>query len=277
MMLKKSLGQHLLTDAPALERIAGLLRGGPDSVALEIGPGTGNLTAHLLERVGCVVAVEIDSGMCARLSNRFAGEPRLEVVFADILEADLAALARRVSPGGPMEAVGNLPYYITTPILMKLMAHADIFTRIVALVQEEVAHRIAASPGGRAYGSLSVACQARAHCALGPRVPRECFNPAPEVDSAVVVIDTQPSPNHGIEDMESFERMVRGAFEHRRKTCYNSLRFSLEKGILKGFFDADPEARLQTAFERADVSPLVRPEEISVRQFAALASEMSRV
>jgi 16S rRNA (adenine1518-N6/adenine1519-N6)-dimethyltransferase len=241
------LGQHFLQDPGYRQRIAGALelRGG--ETVIEIGPGRGAITELLAERAGRLVAIEIDGRLAAGLRERFQDHPQVEVVQADILEAPLDY--------GPARVIGNLPYYITSPILLRLFERAAQWERIVVMVQREVAERLVAAPGTRAYGLLSVTAQYYTQPRLLFRIPQGAFQPRPKVESAVVRMD--PAPRRFPYEAEWF-RLVRAAFRQKRKTLMNNLR---------GMWAADD---LRRALGDCGLPASARAEELSIAQFERL-------
>ena len=242
-MTRQKLGQHFLIKGSVLERIAAAACPVPQDLVIEIGPGRGALTEKLLRRAARVVAVEVDRYLAEHLRRKFAAEPRLEIVEADVLEADLGRWGRAV-------LAGNLPYYITSPILDLTFRLAP--PRAVFLVQKEVAERLVAVPGTRAYGYLTVAAALAAEARLLFEVKPGAFHPPPQVDSAVVLLEPRPMPQ-GIEDRDRFLAFAAQCFRHKRKTIRNNL------GEIYGnpLVDAWPEARL-------------RAEQLSLEQFVAM-------
>ncbi len=241
--MPQKLGQHFLTNASVLERIAVAVCPAGEDLAIEIGPGRGALTEKLLRRAARVVAIEIDGGLVAHLRTKFAGEPRLEIVHADVLGTDLGQWGR-----API--AGNLPYYITSPILEKAV-RLDV-PRIVFLIQKEVAERLVATPGHREYGYLTLQTALFADTKLLFEVKPGSFRPPPQVDSAVVVL-TPHGHDLGVGDREAFRRFLGHCFRQKRKTLRNNL-----AGIYgKETIDAWPEAGL-------------RAEQIALEQFAEM-------
>ena len=220
-----------------LDRIAAAACPAHQPLVVEIGPGRGALTGKLLQRAAVVVAVEVDPCLVHHLRRRFASEPRLQVVQADILETDL-------SQWGPVPIAGNLPYYITSPILQKTVRSPA--TRAVFLIQKEVADRLAARPGQREYGFLTVETALFAGARKLFEVKAAAFHPPPKVDSAVVLLEPRPRPA-GLADPSAFLSFVGQAFRHKRKTLRNNLAGIYGKQVL----DAWPEAGL-----RAEQIPL---------------------
>ena len=241
--LPPRLGQHFLTNASVLERIAVAVCPAGEDLVIEIGPGPGALTERLLRRAARVVAIEIDATLVDRLRTRFAGEPRLEIVHADVLVTDLAQWGR-----API--AGNLPYYITSPILEKTV-RLDV-PRIVFLIQKEVAERLIATPGHREYGYLTLQTALFAGTRLLFEVKPGSFRPPPQVDSAVVLL-TPHWRDLGVGGREAFLRFLSQCFRQKRKTLRNNL-----AGIYgKEAIDPWPEAGL-------------RAEQLTLEQFAEM-------
>jgi 16S rRNA (adenine1518-N6/adenine1519-N6)-dimethyltransferase len=242
------LGQHFLVRGSILERIADLACPNPEELVIEIGPGRGALTEKLLRRAGRVVAIEIDPFLVAHLRQRFAGEDRLQIVQADVLASDLIQWGRA-------SVVGNLPYYITSPILEKVAA-LDL-PRAVFLIQKEVAERVVAQPGQRDYGFLTVSLALHAEVRWRFEVKPSSFRPPPKVDSAVISIEPRRR-DLGISDERAFLEFVGHCFRHKRKTIRNNLAEIYGHDRI----DTWPEASL-------------RAEQISLEQFAALYRRLS--
>jgi 16S rRNA (adenine1518-N6/adenine1519-N6)-dimethyltransferase len=227
-----------------LERIAAAACGESERLVVEIGPGRGALTARLLERASRVVAIEVDAGLAGHLREKFAGDPRLEVVHADVLTTDLAQW-------GPAVVAGNLPYYATSPILEKITALGPLARRAVLLIQKEVAERVAARPGSREYGYLSVAVQLFAAVRVLFEVKPAAFHPPPKVDSAVVRLDPHDrAAELGIGDTRAFLEFVGCCFRQKRKTLRNNLAAAYGRDAID-VIDTWPEAPL-----RAEQVPL---------------------
>jgi len=210
---RQKLGQHFLTQGSALERIAAAACPQAGGAVIEIGPGRGALTAKLLERASRVIAIELDPSLAEHLRVRFAGERRLEIVEADVLETDLGQWSR-------LPVAGNLPYYITSPILAKTVRLEA--PRAVFLVQKEVAARLVAAPGSREYGFLTVQTALFATARRLFEVKASAFRPPPKVDSAVVLLEPRPI-GWGIAETEDFLRFVGLCFHQKRKTLRNNL------------------------------------------------------
>lgn len=216
-MARQNLGQHFLIKGSVLERIARAVCPQREPLVLEIGPGRGALTAHLLQHAEKVIAIELDSWLAAYLRRKFAAEPRLEIVERDVLETDLAAW-------GPIALAGNLPYYISSPVLEKTLALGSILKRAVFLLQKEVAVRLTAAPGTRNYGLLTVRAALAARVTLLGEVQPSAFHPPPKVNSAVVRIEPHDRATElGIHDSSGFLDFVAHCFRHKRKTIRNNL------------------------------------------------------
>jgi len=256
--VRKSLGQHFLEDRRILERIVDALDPNPSDMVIEIGPGRGSLSEALVPRVGRLALVEYDRALAARLRQRYSATPSVSVVEADVLDVSLASLAE-----GPFKVIGNVPYYITTPILFHALEPPRA-TRIVLLVQREVADRIVAAPGSKTYGALSVNVQAVATARIAFRVAPGSFNPPPKVESAVVVIEPRPDPVVNQSDEDSFRRFVQDAFGMRRKQM---------RRVIRAIASVDAETA-DAALGRASIDPAVRPETLSPADFARLRREL---
>jgi 16S rRNA (adenine1518-N6/adenine1519-N6)-dimethyltransferase len=215
---KKSLGQNFLKDPHYLRRIAAAAQVGPLDQVLEIGPGLGHLTRVLLERAKNVLAIEVDDRLIPILQNEFSSVQNFELLHADALEYDFGILK------GRWKVVANLPYYISTPIIQRLIAHRAKFISLTLMLQKEVAERLAAPPGGKEYGYLSVLVQYNAIPRIEFKVPPGAFTPQPEVDSVVLTLLMRAQPAVAVRDEEFFIRVIKAAFSQRRKTLRNALK-----------------------------------------------------
>ena len=250
----KRLGQHFLADARVLRRIADALELTGGETVVEIGPGRGALTDLLAERAGRLIAIELDRALAELLRARYADRPHVEIVERDVLETDLAALA-----GGPYVLAGNVPYYITTPILFHALA-PPAPRRAVYLVQREVADRIVAAAGTASYGALSVNVQASAEARVLFGVPAGAFRPPPKVESAVVLLEPLAVPLAAPAEVEPLRRLVQAAFGLRRKQMRRVLR--TVRGV-----DAE---RAEALLAAAGIAPDARPETLSPVDFVRL-------
>jgi 16S rRNA (adenine1518-N6/adenine1519-N6)-dimethyltransferase len=257
--IRKSLGQHFLTDPRILARIADAVALTPDETVVEIGPGRGSLTAALLARAARVVAIEIDPRLVELLREKYAHEARLTIIQADVLDVDLGEAA-----GGEYALAGNVPYYITTPILFQALRQPRAM-RSVLLVQREVASRMAAEPGAEEYGALSVNVQALARVEMVFRIPAGAFTPPPRVESAVVRVTPRPDPVVKPGEEERFRTFVQAAFALRRKQMRRVVRTISAKS-------ADDAERALVA---SHIDPDARPETLSPAQFYALGQVLA--
>lgn len=246
-LARQKLGQHFLIRGAILDRIAAAACGDGCDLVIEIGPGRGALTEYLLQRAPRVIAIEVDPELVVYLRAKFSGEPKLEIVHADVLETDLGQW-------GPAAVAGNLPYYITSPIIEKILALAPPALRAVLLMQKEVAERLAAGPGSRDYGYLTVKTALHAGVKKLFAVKPGAFNPPPKVDSTVIRLDPHArAAELGIADVRSFTEFLGACFRQKRKTLRNNLAGSYEKATV----DALPEA-------------VLRAEQIPLETFAAI-------
>ncbi len=254
---RRSLGQHFLIDKNIVHKIVRLAELQPGETVLEIGPGRGILTEALLDSSGFVVAVELDAALCAHLRATLGRRSNFRLVEGDALTFDYAQVP------SPFLVVANLPYYVSTPLLFRLLEDRRRIDRLVLMLQEEVVARLAAAPGGKDYGALSIAAQFYCEVRQAFRVPPTCFRPKPQVGSAVVVLTPLPKPRVSVADEAFFFRIVRAGFAHRRKALPNSLR---DEG-----FEGAPTA---AALEQAGIDPRRRAETLSIEEFAALTDAL---
>ncbi len=252
----KRLGQNFLIDPNIVRKIVALAELGPGDPVLEIGPGRGILTEALSQAAGHVTAIELDPRLHAYLETRQAELPNVELVCADALAYPVEQL-----PAGTI-VVANLPYYISTPLLFRLLDQRGRFPRMVLMLQSEVADRLVAKPGGSDYGVLSVMAQYAADITKSFRVSAQCFRPRPEVASAVVLLRAKEDRRLSQEEEVAFRALVKAAFAHRRKTLINSLR---DEGY--------ELSRITEALQRLEIVPTRRAETLSVEDFLRLAAE----
>ena len=259
----RALGQHFLRDDSVARRIVELVGPTPRDLMVEIGPGRGALTEHLARAAGRLLALEVDARLAARLRERFADAPHAEILEADARRFDYRRLRDRLpDPGGRVLVIGNLPYSVGKPILMALVEAGGAIDEMALMLQKEVADRLAADPGTRVYGSLSVLTQIACDVRLAFTVPPGAFGPPPQVDSAVVHLRVRSAPPVPIADLTHFRAVVRAAFGQRRKNLANALARSLALSV--------DGARALAA--DAGIDPGRRAETLSIGEFARLAA-----
>ncbi|MBR5339418.1 MAG: 16S rRNA (adenine(1518)-N(6)/adenine(1519)-N(6))-dimethyltransferase RsmA [Lachnospiraceae bacterium] len=259
---KKSLGQNFLIDESVLRKIIDAACLTKEDCVLEIGPGIGTMTEALSEAAGRVIAVELDNRLIPILRENLAGRENVTVIQGDILRTDIRKLSEEYCSGKPFKAVANLPYSVTTPALLKLLDESAPILSATLMVQKEVAERMMADPGTKAYGALSLAVQYRAEISVAANVPRNCFIPRPEVDSQVVHLQCFPEPPVRAEDPELMFRLIRASFNERRKTLVN--------GLANGKIGYTKE-EITRAVEALGKGEAVRGETLSLEDFARLA------
>ena len=267
--LKKSLGQHFLVDERVLGKIIDAAELDATVGVLEIGPGMGALTERLADRAGWVVAVEIDGRLIPILRALFADRPHVTVVHGDALQIDLKELLERyMGSADRYSVVANLPYYATSPILMRLLEERLPLERIVVMIQKEVADRIMAEPGTKEYGSISVAVRYFADVSRVCGVPRNCFIPRPQVDSAVIRLEIRREPPVSVRNEDLFFRVVRAGFAQRRKTLVNTLSAS--------FFGGKRKDELGNLLKEIGIDPNRRGETLTLEEFARLSDALDQ-
>lgn len=268
---KKSFGQNFLTDTNILQKIVDTAEIDKGVNVIEIGPGIGALTEFLAENAAEVMAFEIDDRLIPILADTLARFDNVQVVNQDILKADLQTQIQAFkNPDLPIKVVANLPYYITTPILMHLIESKIPFAEFVVMIQKEVADRISAMPNTKAYGSLSIAVQYYMTAKVSFIVPRTVFVPAPNVDSAILKMVRRDQPVVSVQDEDFFFRVSKVAFVHRRKTLWNNLTSHFGKS-------EDTKVKLEKALEIAKIKPSIRGEALSIPDFASLADALKEV
>lgn len=268
---KKSFGQNFLTDTNILQKIVDTAEIDKGVNVIEIGPGIGALTEFLAENAAEVMAFEIDDRLIPILADTLARFDNVQVVNQDILKADLQTQIQAFkNPDLPIKVVANLPYYITTPILMHLIESKIPFAELVVMMQKEVADRISAMPNTKAYGSLSIAVQYYMTAKVSFIVPRTVFVPAPNVDSVILKMVRRDQPVVSVQDEDFFFRVSKVAFVHRRKTLWNNLTSHFGKS-------EDTKAKLEKALEIAKIKPSIRGEALSIPDFASLADALKEV
>ena len=258
---RKEFGQNFLINPKVPERIAENCTDEADSMILEIGPGIGCLTKELAIRYAKVVAVEIDRGLIPILAKTLADYPNVTVLNQDVMKVDLPRLVQEYAGGKPVSVCANLPYYITTPILMYLLESGVRFSSITVMVQNEVADRLCAAAGDADYGQITAMIGYYGRVKRLFRVTAGSFTPAPKVDSAVVRIDLYEESPFTVRDFAFFQNIVRGAFEMRRKTLVNALSSKLSL----------PKDRIAAALAELGFSETVRGEKLSTKDFVDLS------
>ena len=259
---QKKFGQNFLIDGHVLDKIiagAGVTK---DDMVLEIGPGIGTMTQYLAEAAGKVVAVEIDRNLLPILQETLADYDNVKVIHADVLSLDLEKLVEEENGGRPIKVVANLPYYITTPIIMALFEQHVPLANVTVMVQKEVAARMKSGPGSKDYGALSLAVQYYAEPYIVANVPCNCFMPRPNVDSAVIRLTRYEEPPVQVKDEKMLFKIIRASFNQRRKTLQNGLNNSSELNFTKD--------QIAAAIAEAGFSPSVRGEALTLEQFAKL-------
>jgi 16S rRNA (adenine1518-N6/adenine1519-N6)-dimethyltransferase len=263
---KKSLGQNFLIDQNILNNIVAQADLTPESGVIEIGPGIGSLTERIAKEAKNVVAFEIDQRLIPILEETLEPYDNAKVINQDVLEADIhSVIKENFSEGQDIMVVANLPYYVTTPIILKLLNENLPIRGIVIMIQKEVADRIAAKPSTKEYGSLSIAIQYFAEAETVMTVPHTVFIPKPNVDSAVIKITKRTSPLVSVKDEEFMFKIVRASFAQRRKTIVNNL---------KSYFGKEQKENVTRALEAANIDPKRRGETLSIPEFALLSDEL---
>ncbi|HUF92513.1 MAG TPA: 16S rRNA (adenine(1518)-N(6)/adenine(1519)-N(6))-dimethyltransferase RsmA [Candidatus Limnocylindria bacterium] len=256
---RHALGQHFLRDASIARAVVDLVAPTADDLVVEIGPGQGALTGELARRAGRVIALEVDRDLIDGLRRRF---PSVEVLEADAREWDYGMLAR--PPGGRVLVAGNLPYSVGKPILMALVSARTAIDEMALMLQREVAERVAAPPGSKIYGSLSVLTQLYTEARLSIRVPPAAFKPPPKVDSAVLHLRVLPGPRVPVADEGRFHEVVRAAFGQRRKMLGNALAAGLGVSLVAA----------RAAATTAGVDPSRRAETLTIEDFVAVTHQL---
>ena len=261
---QKRFGQNFLIDAHVLEKIVSAAGITKDDCVLEIGPGIGTMTQYLAESAGQVIAVEIDTNLLPIPADTLKDYSNVKVINQDILKVDINELVKEYNNGRPIKVVANLPYYITTPIIMGLFESNVPIDNITVMVQKEVADRMQVGPGSKDYGALSLAVQYYASPYIVANVPPNCFIPRPNVGSAVIRLTRYQEPPVQVKDPKLMFKLIRASFNQRRKTLQNGLNNSPEISFSK--------EEITKAIESLGVSPSVRGEALSLEQFAQLAN-----
>ncbi|MBB1094684.1 16S rRNA (adenine(1518)-N(6)/adenine(1519)-N(6))-dimethyltransferase RsmA [Limosilactobacillus agrestis] len=267
---KKSFGQNFLTDLNVLKNIVEAAEITANDNVIEIGPGIGALTEQLAQAAGEVLALEIDQDLIPVLKEVLSPYDNVKVINQDVLQANLPALIKQEfkDPSRPIKVVANLPYYITSPILMNLLASPVEWATICVMMQKEVAQRLTAKPGTKQYGALTLAIEYQMRAKIAFDVSRKVFVPAPNVDSAIVVLTprTEPLPVQPFDKQKLFG-FIRGCFAHRRKSLWNNLQSVIGK-------DPAVKEKITTVLTQLGISPQIRPEKLTLEQFVELANAL---
>lgn len=266
---KKSLGQNFLMDPNILAKIVNAAEIDQDSHVIEIGPGLGSLTQYLARAAKKVYAFEIDKNLIEVLNDTLADFDNIQIFHQDILEMDYELFSEKyLAPDEKITVVANLPYYITTPIIMNLLKSPLPIDRLILMMQKEVASRLQASPGEKAYGSLSIAVQYYSEVNILFDVPRTVFSPQPNVDSVVVEFIPREQAPVTVLDQRFFDALIRASFAKRRKTLWNNLR--------SYYNDPAKESDIEDALKLAEINPNMRGEALSIGDFARLENELTK-
>ena len=263
-VFQKKYGQNFLIDTHVLDKIIRAAQIGQEDFVVEVGPGIGTMTQYLACRAGHVTAIEIDKALIPILEDTLKGYDNVTILNEDILKVDLCRLAKEQNGGRPVKVVANLPYYITTPIIMGLFESHVPVESITVMVQKEVADRMRTGPGSKDYGALSLAVQYYARPELIANVPPNCFMPRPRVGSAVIRLLRHEKPPVQVENEAYLFGLIRASFQQRRKTLVNGLTHAPDICV--------PKEAFEEALKKMKLSPSVRGETLTLAQFAELAN-----
>lgn len=265
---QKKYGQNFLIDTHVLDKIIRAAGITEDDCVLEIGPGIGTMTQYLAQAAGKVIAVEIDKALIPIISDTLSSYYNVTIINDDVLKLDIRKLVEEENEGKPIKVVANLPYYITTPIIMGLYENHVPIESITVMVQKEVADRMQEEPGSKDYGALSLAVQYYAEPYIVANVPPNCFMPRPKVGSAVIRLTSHKKPPVEVEDEKLLFRLIRASFNQRRKTLANGLKNSPELDV--------PKEVIMECIEELGRGASIRGEALSLEEFAALCNSISR-
>lgn len=266
---QKKYGQNFLIDARVLDKIIAAAEIGPEDCVLEIGPGIGTMTQYLAEQAGKVIAVEIDDKLIPILQETLKDYDNVRIIHQDVMKLDLNELAATENHGKPIKVVANLPYYITTPIIMGLFEQNVPLQNITVMVQKEVADRMQVGPGTKEYGALSLAVQYYAKPYIVANVPPNCFIPRPNVASAVIRLTRYTEPPVAVKNEKLMFQLIRASFNQRRKTLVNGIGNAAQLNYTK--------EQVQQALERMGASPTVRGETFTLEDFARLSDTLEEI
>lgn len=263
-VFQKKYGQNFLIDTHVLDKIISAAQIGPEDFVVEVGPGIGTMTQYLAYKAGRVTAIEIDKALIPILEDTLSGYDNVTILNEDVLKVDLCRLAEEENGGRPIKVVANLPYYITTPIIMGLFESHVPVESITVMVQKEVADRMRTGPGSKDYGALSLAVQYYARPDLIANVPPNCFIPRPGVGSAVVRLTRHEKPPVEAENEAYLFQLIRASFQQRRKTLVNGLNHAADILV--------PKEKFEEALKKMGLTPDIRGEALTLPQFAELAN-----
>lgn len=266
---QKRFGQNFLIDTHVLDKIIDAAGVSSKDFVLEVGPGIGTLTQYLCENAREVMAVEIDSSLIPVLSETLSGYDNVTVVNEDILKLDIKKIAEERNGGRAVKVVANLPYYITTPVIMGILESHVPFDNITVMVQKEVAQRMQAVPGTKDYGALSLAVQYYSEAEIVANVPANCFMPRPGVGSAVIRLRSHSKPCVNVDNEEFMFRIIRASFNQRRKTMQNGLANDSRLGVSK--------EQVAEALRQMGLKEMIRGETLSLAQFAEFSNILGRL
>ncbi len=266
-VIQKKYGQNFLVDTHVLDKITRGAEVSKDDYVLEIGPGIGTLTQYLCESAREVLAVEIDRALIPILNETLSDYDNISIINDDILDIDLKQLVKEKNNNNPIKVVANLPYYITTPIIMSFLENHVPVTSLTVMVQKEVAARMQASPGTKDYGALSLGVQYYAEPYIVANVPPNCFMPRPNVASTVIKLTVHKQPPVEVKDEKLMFRLIRASFNQRRKTLVNGLYNSKDLTFTK--------EQIQDALKNQNISEMIRGEALTLEEFAGLANYLT--
>ena len=262
-VFQKRFGQNFLIDSHVIEKILSSSDIKEDDCVIEIGPGIGTLTQYLGKYAGKVIAVEIDKKLLPVLNDTLRDWNNIEIINDDIMNIDLKRLAEEKNEGRPFKVVANLPYYITTPVIMRLLEENIPVESITVMIQKEVADRMKAGPGSKDYGALSLAVSYYAEAETTANVPCNCFIPRPKVDSVVIHLQKYKTPPVNVEDPDLMFRLIRASFNQRRKTLAN--------GIKNAQYLSYSREEVEEALIKCGLDTQIRGEQLSLTDFAKLS------
>lgn len=264
---QKKFGQNFLIDTHVLDKIIRSAEITKEDLVLEIGPGIGTMTQYLACAAGKVIAVEVDKALLPILKDTLDGYENVQIINNDILKVDIAELVEKENAGRPIKVAANLPYYITTPIIMGLLENHVPVKSITVMVQKEVASRMQAAPGTKDYGALSLAVQYYAKPYIVANVPQNCFIPRPKVGSAVIRLERYAEPLVFVKDEKLLFQIIRASFNQRRKTLANGLKNAADLDFTK--------EEIEAAIEKLGKDPGIRGEALVLEEFAELSNHLS--